>query len=51
VLKLPAYRVEADSRAGLKNALLNQVKDAEVVLLSLPMSTECSSEVTALLTG
>lgn len=53
VLELPAYRVEADSReqaiAGLKNALLNQVKDAEVVLLSLPISARRSSEGTAVL--
>jgi hypothetical protein len=55
VLELPAYRVEADSRelaiAGLKNALLNQVKNAEVVLLSLPISAKRSSEGTAVLSS
>lgn len=48
VLELPAYRVEAESREsaieGLKNALLNQIKDAEVVLVSLPIHARRDEE-------
>jgi hypothetical protein len=55
VLELPAYRVEADSRelaiAGLKNALLNQFKDAEVVLLSLLTNAERTPEGTPVLSS
>lgn len=42
VLELPAYRVKAASREGaidgLKTALLEQIKDAEVLSLSLPVT-------------
>ncbi len=48
VLGLPAYRVEAASRElaieGLRHALLNQVRDAEVVSLSLPIEVTSSGE-------
>lgn len=41
VLELPAYRVKAESRElaieRLKDALLDHVKDAEVVSLNLPI--------------
>ncbi len=42
VLELPAYRVKAESRelaiGGLKDALLNQVKDAEALAWKLPVN-------------
>lgn len=48
VLGLPACRVEAESRelaiADLKNALLNQIKDAEVVSLRLPIAVSSPTE-------
>ena len=48
VLGLPACRVEAESRelaiAALKNALLNQMKDAEVVSLNLPIEVALPSK-------
>jgi predicted RNase H-like HicB family nuclease len=48
VLELPAYRVEAESRELaidlLKDTLLNQVKDAEISSLKLPIAVSPSAE-------
>lgn len=48
VLGLPAYRVEAASRElaieELRKTFLNQVKDAEIVSLSLPIESSVLSD-------